>query len=112
LSEGRADILGKRFSFEPSDFQSVTVEQKKSIFSLHAIADNQKIRKMSNYLEYEVTNRVDTPIKGDLSPPSNARNLFAKKPTAILVSVIDEDQGVRRIGASGLESLKVILNDP
>lgn len=111
-SEGRADILGKRFSFVASDFQSVTIEQKKSVFSVQTMADSQMNRKFSNQLEYESSNRVETPKNVDPSPAANKNRLFAKKPAAVIISVRNEEQDAKLLGARGLESLKVTVNDP
>lgn len=113
MSEGRADIIGKKFSFVPSEFQSVTNEQKQSLFGLQSTDDHLKTRKLSNQLEYEIAINNEKPKDDEFSTGTDARRLFAKKPEAIIINVKDKDQDhdVRQNGFSGFESLKITVHD-
>lgn len=111
MSEGRADIIGKKFSFVPSEFQSVTNEQKQSLFGLQSTDDHLKTRKLSNQLEYKIAINNEKPKDDEFSTGTDARRLFAKKPEAVIINVKDQDHDVRQNGFSGFESLKITVHD-
>jgi hypothetical protein len=128
LSEGRAGVIGKRFTFdngsitrvpEASTFQSLTGGQMQRIKEEIGLfeggpAEVQK-RKLSNQMEY--CKQVEPIIeKDELSKHSDPRKLFENKPRAVLISVRGEPQeGLdfeSPVACQRLESLQVTIGQP
>lgn len=127
LSEGRAAVIGKKFTFdngnisrvpEAGTFQSLTVGQMQKIKQDLGLEDglnleNQR-RKMSNHLEYY--NQIETIIERDeWSKYSDPRKLFDKKQQPALITVRGDVQdcinpGIPQPECQNPESLHLTLN--